>query len=299
MHDVWDSLPSDLQERILANDFEVVRQFPECKRRMLDVRRLAAPTTAWADVLGSLDPAVVNSDAKKDGVTLNFWQGGGKPPVFCSSKLLGTVLCVVLLGAVLGKLLTTMLGPMLGTMLAMAAVMSPPVFVLMMKLLTPWPLVEMNEQVVEGHTDYNGVDVSKACVELVSTFPGSREVNGRTAYAGVDVFFSEYGWAAEASFVAMRTRRLIHAYIAFRIVIGTIIFTILRCLGLIGRAPLDLRIQGRSLGLLDVIRIEQAYWANFEFLKWQKGDVLVLNNELCSHGRMPFEGKRRVLTAFG
>merc|ERR1711912_97408 len=266
---------------------------------MLDVRRLAAPTTAWPDVLGSLDPVVVDADAKKDGATLNFWQGGGKPPVLCSSRLLGTLLGLGLLGLVLGKVLAIMLGPVVGTMLAVAVMMSPPVFLLLMKFGTPWPLVEMQDKVVNGQEGYAGTDVSKACVELVSTFPGSRQVNGRTAYGGVDVFFSEYGWAAEASFVAMRTRRLIHAYIAFRIVIGTIAFTILRCLGLIGRAPLDLRMQGRSLSLKDVIAIEKAYWSNFEFLKWRKGDVLILNNELCSHGRMPFEGKRRVLTAFG
>merc|ERR1719324_173601 len=107
---------------------------------------------------------------------------------------------------------------------------------------------------------------SSACVELVSSFPGSRPVGGRTAYAGVDVFFSEYGWAVEAFFVAMRTRQLMHAYIALRIIAGTILFTILRSLGLIGRAPLDLRLQGRSLSLRDIISIEKAYWQNFEFL---------------------------------
>lgn len=133
----------------------------------------------------------------------------------------------------------------------------------------------------------------------MSRCSGSREVEGRTAYAGVDVFFSEYGWAAEALFVAMRTCRLVHTWIAIRIVVGTMLFTLLRSIGLIGRAPLDLRLKGRSLPLLDVMRINQAYWKNFEFLKWQRGDVLILNNELCSHGRMPFEGKRLVLTAFG
>jgi alpha-ketoglutarate-dependent taurine dioxygenase len=30
---------------------------------------------------------------------------------------------------------------------------------------------------------------------------------------------------------------------------------------------------------------------------WQKGDVLVLDNILSMHGRAPFTGKRRILTA--
>merc|ERR1719453_3004691 len=115
--------------------------------------------------------------------------------------------------------------------------MSPLLF--LARLFSPWPLVEMQEQLPSIPEE-----ICSTCVELVSSFPGSREVGGRTAYAGVDVFFSEYGWAAEAIFVAMRTRRLIHAYIALRIVIGTIFFTMLRGLGFIGRAPLDLRLQG-------------------------------------------------------
>ncbi len=30
---------------------------------------------------------------------------------------------------------------------------------------------------------------------------------------------------------------------------------------------------------------------------WQEGDILLLDNMLCSHGRAPFEGKRRILVA--
>merc|ERR1719408_413229 len=126
MHDVWDSLPKDLQERISSNDFEVVRQFPECKRRMLDVRRMAAPTTAWPDVLGSSDPLVVQADAEKDGVTLNFWQGGAKPPLLRPADD-----CGPLLGAVLG---------------AMSMILSPLFY--LMRMMVPWPLVEMQEKLI-------------------------------------------------------------------------------------------------------------------------------------------------------
>merc|ERR1711908_68409 len=89
---------------------------------------------------------------------------------------------------------------------------------------SPWPLVEMNEKI----TPKGPHDDPDTCVELVTNFPGSKEVAGKRAYAGIDTFFSEYGWAVEASFVAMHTRRLVHAYIALRIVIGTMFFMVLR-----------------------------------------------------------------------
>jgi len=222
-------------------------------------------------VLGSKDPMVVRSDAEKDGVRLSFWKSGKQTPL--ESMLEGR-------SAILA-----------GVMHAPMKLIS--LLISMIDACLPWPLVEMQEKMVSPEIDED------ICVELVTTFSGHREVSGGRAYAGVDVFFSEYGWAVEAVLIALRTRRFIHAYVAFRIVVGTFIFMILRSLGLIGRAPLDLRMQGKSLSLRDVIQIDRAYWNNFTFLKWQAGDVLVLNNELCSHGRMPYEGKRKVLTAFG
>jgi alpha-ketoglutarate-dependent taurine dioxygenase len=34
-------------------------------------------------------------------------------------------------------------------------------------------------------------------------------------------------------------------------------------------------------------------------IPWQKGDVALLDNMKISHGRMPFEGDRRILVAMG
>merc|ERR1719337_15752 len=81
----------------------------------------------------------------------------------------------------------------------------------------------------------------------------------------------------------------------------TLWLLVLRAIGLIGPSPMDLRDaeNDRSLPLRDVLAINKAYWDNFVFHKWQKGDIVVLNNDLCSHGRVPYTGKRTVLTAFG
>lgn len=47
----------------------------------------------------------------------------------------------------------------------------------------------------------------------------------------------------------------------------------------------------------DIYHIHDVLDANTIYFKWQKGDVLALDNILSMHGRSPFKGKRRVLTA--
>jgi alpha-ketoglutarate-dependent taurine dioxygenase len=32
-------------------------------------------------------------------------------------------------------------------------------------------------------------------------------------------------------------------------------------------------------------------------VKWQKGDILIVDNILAAHGRMPFSGARRIVLA--
>jgi alpha-ketoglutarate-dependent taurine dioxygenase len=45
--------------------------------------------------------------------------------------------------------------------------------------------------------------------------------------------------------------------------------------------------------------IRQAYAAEMVTFTWEKGDVLLVDNMLVAHGRMPFTGKRTVLVAMG
>lgn len=43
-------------------------------------------------------------------------------------------------------------------------------------------------------------------------------------------------------------------------------------------------------------QLARAYWKNAALVTWKVGDVLVLDNRLVAHGRMPFRGERSILT---
>lgn len=47
--------------------------------------------------------------------------------------------------------------------------------------------------------------------------------------------------------------------------------------------------------MIDIIR--KVSWSEATAFDWQEGDLLVIDNMLTAHGRMPFEGPRRVLVA--
>ncbi|MBT8418218.1 MAG: TauD/TfdA family dioxygenase [Silicimonas sp.] len=52
---------------------------------------------------------------------------------------------------------------------------------------------------------------------------------------------------------------------------------------------------GKPIPFADQHKIVRAYWRHTAVIRWQKNDVLVLDNRLVAHGRMPFKGHREIL----
>jgi alpha-ketoglutarate-dependent taurine dioxygenase len=48
----------------------------------------------------------------------------------------------------------------------------------------------------------------------------------------------------------------------------------------------------------EMAEIRRATWEHSVLFRWQKGDVLVLDNILTGHGRMNVDGPRKILTSF-
>ena len=48
---------------------------------------------------------------------------------------------------------------------------------------------------------------------------------------------------------------------------------------------------------LEISEIMEAYKKSTVQFKWEKGDVLMLDNMLMSHGRNPFKGKRNIIVS--
>ena len=55
---------------------------------------------------------------------------------------------------------------------------------------------------------------------------------------------------------------------------------------------------GSPIADADMDAVRDAIWKNMVFFKWRKGDVLVIDNDAVSHGRMPFRGPREIAVAW-
>lgn len=56
---------------------------------------------------------------------------------------------------------------------------------------------------------------------------------------------------------------------------------------------------GSPIDESDLDAVRQAMWDNSVIFPWRQGDVLVLDNYLTAHGRMPYKGPRKILVAMG
>jgi alpha-ketoglutarate-dependent taurine dioxygenase len=66
----------------------------------------------------------------------------------------------------------------------------------------------------------------------------------------------------------------------------------------VGRMPRDARLgDGSEIDPGDLAAIRAAYAAETCTFRWERGDVLLVDNILVAHGRAPFEGPRRVIVA--
>jgi len=48
----------------------------------------------------------------------------------------------------------------------------------------------------------------------------------------------------------------------------------------------------------DLSAVRRAIWNNLVFPRWQRGDVVAIDNQAVAHGRMPYRGPRRVVVAW-
>jgi len=49
----------------------------------------------------------------------------------------------------------------------------------------------------------------------------------------------------------------------------------------------------------EMSKVRKVIWKNMVAYEWKKGDIIILDNQRVSHGRLPFTGNRKVVCAWG
>ncbi len=66
------------------------------------------------------------------------------------------------------------------------------------------------------------------------------------------------------------------------------------------KIPLDARFgDGSEITVDEIQLIKNSTWRNASFFPWKQGDLLILDNFMCMHGRNKYSGQRKILVAMG
>ena len=55
---------------------------------------------------------------------------------------------------------------------------------------------------------------------------------------------------------------------------------------------------GSPIPRRDLSALRDAIWKNLAFPRWQRGDIMVIDNRAVAHGRMPYRGPRGIVIAW-
>jgi hypothetical protein len=56
---------------------------------------------------------------------------------------------------------------------------------------------------------------------------------------------------------------------------------------------------GDKISMKEKLAMNRAYWENMHVLPQEAGSIIILNNKLIAHGRMPYKGRRLLLSCIG
>jgi len=131
-------------------------------------------------------------------------------------------------------------------------------------------------------------------LRLVSQQPAARQhpVTGEPAWFNHANVFHLWAAPAEYRHLAARQRPLAHHLLGLVARIGVGIKR--RRLGPLDQAMHVTFGDGSEIADADIEHVLDVEWRNLVAVRWQEGDVVVIDNFAVAHGRMPYRGPRRI-----